>query len=68
MAANNGNKDAKEFITSRLTQNQLQQLGFSDNGLHSLSGECGEKIFPMECGWKWSVPPPLLNARIIVTG
>lgn len=55
MAANNGNKDAKEFITSRLTQNQLQQLGFSDNGLHSLSGECGEKNLPhgvwgeMEC-------------------
>lgn len=49
MAANNRDKDAKEFITSRLTQNQLQQLEFSDNNLHSLPGECGGK---------WSVPPP----------
>lgn len=49
MAANNGDKDAKEFITSRLTQNQLQQLGFSDNSLSSLPGECGGK---------WGVPPP----------
>lgn len=68
MAANNGNKDAKEFITSRLTQNQLQQLGFSDNGLHSLSGECGEKSSPWSVGENGVSRLCLLNARITVTG